>query len=165
MLHCNRHRGEIMTPAVAPPVLQADTIVKLQEIGQSSLEGSLRLCGEWAKGWQALAVEVGNFQQRSLEESGELLGQLVEAKSIEQILALQSNYAKRTYDGYVEQVARLGTLYADLARTALEAGEGSPTAESESPAAETPARTPVRASIAAGKSRAPSRSARRGRAA
>ena len=58
-----------------------DAFDQLQKLGQSSLDTTLRFYGEWAKGWQTLATEFGSFQQRSLEEGSQVLGQLASASA------------------------------------------------------------------------------------
>jgi hypothetical protein len=40
------------------------------------------------------------------------------AKSLEQAVEIQSNYAKRCYDDYMQQMSKIGSMYADLAKEA-----------------------------------------------
>ncbi len=40
------------------------------------------------------------------------------AKSVEQAMELQSNFAKRAYDDYMHQVSKLGGMYAEFAKDA-----------------------------------------------
>jgi hypothetical protein len=40
------------------------------------------------------------------------------AKSIEQAVEIQSNYAKKAYDAYVAEMSKLGEMYAGLAKDA-----------------------------------------------
>jgi hypothetical protein len=44
--------------------------------------------------------------------------QLVGAKSIEQVIEIQSQYAKRTYDNFVAEASRLGEWYVSVVQNA-----------------------------------------------
>jgi hypothetical protein len=40
------------------------------------------------------------------------------AKSAEQAVEIHSSYTRRTYDGYMHQLSKIGGIYAELAREA-----------------------------------------------
>ena len=44
--------------------------------------------------------------------------QLIGAKSIEQAVEIQSQYAKKAYDTYVAEMSKLGEMYVGLAKDA-----------------------------------------------
>ena len=44
--------------------------------------------------------------------------QLIGAKSVEQAVEIQSQYAKKAYDTYVAEFSKLGEMYAGLAKDA-----------------------------------------------
>ena len=44
--------------------------------------------------------------------------QLVGAKSIEQAIEIQSQYAKKAYDTYIAEMSKLGEMYVGLAKDA-----------------------------------------------
>ena len=43
---------------------------------------------------------------------------MIGAKSFEQALEIQSQYAKKAFDAYIAQSSKLGEMYVDLARNA-----------------------------------------------
>ena len=89
-----------------------------QKLGQQNVDTAMKLFGEWNKGWQAIAAEMTDYTKRSFEESTATFEKLLNAKSLEQAIEIQSGFAKRAYDGYMHQVSKIGGMYADLAKEA-----------------------------------------------
>jgi hypothetical protein len=63
---------------------------------------------------------VTDYSKRMLEDSTRAFEQMVGAKSVDQAIEIQSQYAKRSYDAYVAEVSKLGEMYACLARNAYQ---------------------------------------------
>lgn len=89
-----------------------------QKMGQANMDSALKVFGEWNKSWQAIASEMGDYTKRSFEDSSATFEKLLGAKSLEQAIEIQSSYAKRCYDDYMQQMSKLGAMYADLAKEA-----------------------------------------------
>lgn len=89
-----------------------------QKMSQANVDASLKLMSEMAKGWQAIAVEVSDYTKRTVENNTAHMERLMSAKSIEQAVELQQSFAKRAYDDYMAQVAKVNGLYANLAKEA-----------------------------------------------
>jgi hypothetical protein len=90
----------------------------IQRMGQSNMDSALKAFGEWNKGWQAIASEMGDYTKRSFEDGSATFEKLIGAKSFEQAIEIQSSYAKRCYDDYMQQMSKIGSMYADLAKEA-----------------------------------------------
>ena len=90
----------------------------IQKLSQTNLDVAMRLFGEWNKGWQAIAAEMSDYTKRSFEEGTATFEKLIGAKSVEQAVEIQANYAKRAYDEYMHQVSKIGGMYASLAKEA-----------------------------------------------
>jgi hypothetical protein len=60
---------------------------------------------------------VTDYSKKAFEDSTRAFEQLMGAKSFEQALQIQSQYAKQAFDGYVAQASKIGQMYVDLART------------------------------------------------
>jgi phasin family protein len=90
----------------------------LQKLGQQNVETSMKLVGEWSKGWQAIAAEMTDYTRRSFEDSTATFEKLMAAKSLEQAFEIQSSFAKRAYDEYMHQMTKVGGMYANLAKDA-----------------------------------------------
>jgi hypothetical protein len=91
-------------------------IEDFQKIGQSNVDVAMKVFGEWNKGWQAIAAEMTDYTKRSFEESTATMEKLLAAKSFEQAVEIQTGYAKRAYDEYMQQLSKIGGIYADLAK-------------------------------------------------
>src|SRR6478736_1548371 len=89
-----------------------------QKFGQYNVDATMKVFGEWSKGWQAIAAEMTDYTKRSFEESTATFEKLLSAKSVEQAIEIQSGFAKRAYDGYMHQMSKIGGMYAELAKEA-----------------------------------------------
>jgi Phasin protein len=89
-----------------------------QKLGQTNVDAAMKAFGEWNKGWQAIAAEMTDYTKRSFEESSATFEKLVSSRSIEQVMEIQTTYAKRAYDEYMHQLTKIGGMYAELAKEA-----------------------------------------------
>jgi hypothetical protein len=89
-----------------------------QKLSQGNYDVAMKLFGEWNKSWQAIASEMTDYSRRSFEDGTQTFEKLISAKSVEQAVEIQTNYAKRAYDDYMHQVSKLGGMYAELAKEA-----------------------------------------------
>ena len=89
-----------------------------QKFGQYNVDSAMKMFGEWSKGWQAIAAEMTDYTKRSFEEGTATFEKLLSAKSMEQAMEIQSGHARRAYDGYLHQMSKIGSLYAELAKEA-----------------------------------------------
>jgi hypothetical protein len=87
-----------------------------QKLNQDNLDKTVKLFGEWNKGWQAIAAEMSDYTKRSFEDSTATFEKLLAAKSLEQAMEIQTSYVKRAYDDYMQQMMRLGSMFADLTK-------------------------------------------------
>ncbi|MEQ1714988.1 MAG: phasin family protein [Hyphomicrobium sp.] len=94
----------------------AKEIEDLNKFGQAGMDNALKVWGEWAKNWQAVSAEMTDYSKRSFEDGTKTFEKLASAKTIEQVMEIQSGYAKRAYDDYMQQMTRLGSMYAGLAK-------------------------------------------------
>ena len=92
--------------------------VDVQKLGQENLDRAMRLLGDWNKNWQAIAAEMTDYSKRSFEQSTKTFEKLLAAKSLEQAIEIQTSYARRVYDEYMQQMTKLGGMYANLAKEA-----------------------------------------------
>jgi len=91
---------------------------EFQKIGKDGFDAAARSFGEANKGFQAIAAEVTDYSKKAFEESTRAFQQLISAKSIEQGIEIQSQYAKKAFDAYLAQISKLGEMYVGLAKDA-----------------------------------------------
>ena len=94
------------------------TTEEFQKAGQANYDAALRSYGEAAKGFQAIGNEVTDYAKRSFEDATRAWEQLVGAKSLEQAIEIQTNYAKKAYDNWTAEVSKLGEMYSAASRDA-----------------------------------------------
>jgi hypothetical protein len=91
---------------------------EFQKVGKDGFDAAVRSFGEVNKGFQAIAAEVTDYSKKAFEDSTRAFEQLVGAKSIEQAIEIQSQYAKKAYDTYITEMSKLGEMYVGLAKDA-----------------------------------------------
>jgi hypothetical protein len=91
---------------------------EVQRAGKDGFDAAVSSLGEANKGLQAIAAEIASYSKKSFEDGTHAFEQLIGAKSFEQAFEIQSQYAKKAFDAYVAQTAKLGQMYVDLARGA-----------------------------------------------
>ena len=113
------HDGRVIT-GFAGATADAFTLYdKLeQKLEQYNVDSAVRMFGEWNKNWQAIAAEMSDYTKRSFEESTATLEKLMSSKSVEQAVEIQTSYAKRACDDYMQQVTKFGCMYANMAKEA-----------------------------------------------
>lgn len=95
----------------------------IQKLSQSNMDTAMKMFGEWNKNWQALAAEMGDYTKRSFEEGTATFEKLVAAKSLEQAMEIQTSYAKRAYEDYMQQMNKIGGMYQGFAKEAMKPAE------------------------------------------
>jgi hypothetical protein len=89
-----------------------------QRVGKDGFDAAVRSFGESNKGFQAIAAEITTYSKKAFEDGTRALQQLLRAKSFEQVIEIQSQYARMAYETYVAELSKLGEMYAGLSRNA-----------------------------------------------
>jgi hypothetical protein len=90
----------------------------LQRMSKDNYDTMLRSYGELNKGMQSIASSWTDYSKRSFEDATHAFEQLIGAKTLEQAFEVQSQYAKKAYDGWMAQASKLTEMHADMARGA-----------------------------------------------
>jgi hypothetical protein len=106
-----------------PEISRTDsTMIKnfedMQKLSQSNVDSAMKMFGEWNKNWQTIAAEMSDYTKRSFEDGTATFEKLLSSKSVEQAVEIQTTYAKRAYDDYMQQISKIGGLYASMAKDA-----------------------------------------------
>ncbi len=97
---------------------------KMAKFGKGGIDMAANSFGGWAKGAQAIAMEIADYSKRAAESSATAWEKLMGARSLESALQVQSQYMKSSYEDFVAEATKLGELYVDLAREAYTGFEG-----------------------------------------
>jgi len=92
------------------------TANEFQNAGKDNYDAMVRSYGELNKGLQAIAVRWTEFSKRSFDDATHTLEKLIGAKSLEQAVEIQTNYAKTAYDNWLAEASKIGEMYANTAR-------------------------------------------------
>ena len=90
-----------------------------QKVSRVEVDGYLNLMGEWNKNWQAIATEMTNYTKRSFEDGTATFQKLASARDLQQVMEIQTAYAKRAYEDYMQQLSRIGAMYQLFAKDAF----------------------------------------------
>jgi hypothetical protein len=100
------------------------TTEDMQKFGKGSMDAAMTAAGAWSKTAQAIAVEFVDYSKKSAESSAAAWEKLLGAKSLEKAVEVQTEYLRSSYEDFVAEAAKLGELYADLARQSYRPFEG-----------------------------------------
>jgi hypothetical protein len=93
-------------------------IDEVQRLGKDSVEASLKSWGAISRGVQAITVELADYSKKTFEQGTAATERLFGAKSLDAVIAAQSDYVRNCYEGLVAEATKLGELYSDVAREA-----------------------------------------------
>ena len=89
---------------------------QLQKVGKDGFDAAVNSFGESNKGFQAIATEITAYSKKSFEDGIRAVEQLLGAKSLPQVIEIQSQYARMVYEAYIAEWSKLGEMYAGLTR-------------------------------------------------
>ncbi|QGM44950.1 phasin family protein [Methylocystis heyeri] len=92
------------------------TFESVQQFGKEQLEAFTTATDAITKGWQGIATETTDYSKKSFEKTRELAEKLIGVKKIDEAIALQSEFAKSSYEEFVAESTKLGELYTALAK-------------------------------------------------
>jgi hypothetical protein len=90
----------------------------IQNLSKDNVEFALKSADAFSKGFQALASETADYGKRSFDAGAAAFERLAAAKGIDTVVAVQSDFVRSAYEGYVGQVARFGEIVTDMAQSA-----------------------------------------------
>ena len=88
----------------------------VQQLGKDQFEAVSAATAALTKGLQGIATETTDYSKKSFEKTRELAEKLVGVKKIDEAVALQSEFAKSSYEDFVAEATKLGELYTALAK-------------------------------------------------
>jgi len=91
---------------------------EVQKVGKDGFDATARSFGEMSKGFQAIAAQVTDYSKKAFEDGTRALEQLIGAKSVQQAIEIQSQYAKKAYETHIAEMSKLGEMYVAIARDA-----------------------------------------------
>jgi hypothetical protein len=90
----------------------------VKSFSKDGVDAAVSSFGEVNKGLQAIAAEFTAYSKKTFEDGTRAFEQLLSAKSFEQVIEIQSQYARMVYEAHVAELSKLGEMYAGLTRNA-----------------------------------------------
>jgi len=92
---------------------------EMQKVSQQAIDASLNSFGEMNKAMQTLASEFSGYTKKSFEDGTAAMEKLMGVRSIEQVMEIQSDFVRQSYDGAVAQATKVSEICAEISRDAL----------------------------------------------
>jgi phasin family protein len=87
-----------------------------QKAAETGFGAASRSLTEANKGFQALAAEMMEYSKAAFDDAIHTWAELIGVKSLEQAMAIQSDYAKRVYENHMAEMKKLGEMCTDIMR-------------------------------------------------
>jgi hypothetical protein len=91
---------------------------EIQKVGKENMDVAVKSMGALTKGIQALATETADFSKRTFETNAKAMESMLGASSLDKAVAVQSDYMRSAYEGYVSQATKVGEIFTGMAREA-----------------------------------------------
>ncbi len=92
---------------------------EFQKFGKEQLEAASTAAASLTKGFQTIAAETADYSKKSLETNSAYVEKLLGAKSLDDAIQTQSEYAKSAYEGFLSLTTKIGEIYTSLAKEAF----------------------------------------------
>ena len=89
---------------------------EMQQLAKGNMDAATQSFSAASMGFQAIATEVANYSNRSLQGHMTAMEQVMTAKSPEQAMQVQTEYVKSAYEAYVAQGTKITELYSNLCK-------------------------------------------------
>jgi hypothetical protein len=89
-----------------------------QKITKDNYDAVVRSYGELGRGFQDIGTHVTNYSKQAFADATSTFEKLAVAKSIEQVIEIQSQAAKKGYDTWMAEASKIGEMYVSAARDA-----------------------------------------------
>ncbi|MTI44193.1 phasin family protein [Roseibium hamelinense] len=97
---------------------------EIQKLSKDQMDMAMESFGSMAKGFQAIASEMADYQKKSFEESSAAMEKLASSKSLDKAFEAQADYAKTAYEGFVGEMTKIGEMVTDMSKEAYKPYEG-----------------------------------------
>jgi hypothetical protein len=91
---------------------------EFQRAAEHGFEAASRSFAEINRDFQAIATEMTDFSKKRLDDVLQSWEQLLRARSLPDVVEVQTRYAQKAYDAYMSEFSKLGEMYLGTARDA-----------------------------------------------
>lgn len=102
-----------------PGKLMLPTLETFQNFGKAQFEANTANASELTKSLQAIATEATDYSKKSLEQNTAFVEKMLSVRKLDEAVALQTDFAKTSYENFVAQMTKMGELYTGFAKEAF----------------------------------------------
>jgi phasin family protein len=99
---------------------QMSNVEQLQQAAEGQSDAAVASGNTVAAKIQAIAAAHADYAKTALQEGTEFIAKLASLKAPGDVIALQSDYAKTSYEAFAAETKKISELYADLAKQAYQ---------------------------------------------
>ena len=85
-----------------------------QHAAQNGFEAAVRSWEEFNKGWTSIAAEFRDYSKNAFEDATNAWGRVLSARTLPDVVEVQSEYARKSYEKQIAQATKLGQMYVGL---------------------------------------------------
>jgi phasin family protein len=89
-------------------------------LGKENIEAAVAFSTTYAKGIEAINAELMAFAKKTIEDGVTATKALMGAKTVKELVDLQSDFAKTSFDEMMSKGSKLGEMYAKVAQQAFQ---------------------------------------------
>ncbi|MCQ8782555.1 phasin family protein [Mangrovibrevibacter kandeliae] len=86
------------------------------KFNREAMDNSLKSFSAMTRGFQQIAAESADFTKRSYERSSQFFEQLSQTTTMDRAMELQTEFARSSYETWIQQATKMGELYSDIAK-------------------------------------------------
>jgi phasin family protein len=101
-----------------------NNVERFQQNAKAQSDAVIASANTVATSVQAITAAHADYTKKALQDGTEFITKLASLKVPSDVMALQSEYAKTAYEGFVAEAKKISELYADLAKQAYQPIEG-----------------------------------------
>lgn len=90
-----------------------------QNLGKAQFEANTANASELTKSLQAIAAEATDYSKKAVQQNTAFVEKMLSVRKLDEAVALQTDFAKTSYDTFVAQMTKMGELYTGFAKEAF----------------------------------------------
>ncbi|MCQ0989802.1 phasin family protein [Jiella marina] len=86
------------------------------KVTKEAMDNALKSFAAMTKGLQQITAENADFAKKTYEQQTAMMEKLVQAKTLDKSIEVQTDFAKTAYENWVSQVTKINDIYAGIAK-------------------------------------------------
>ncbi len=91
----------------------------MQKVAKDNMDAAVKAFGSFTKNAQTVSSEAADYSKKAYEANTAHFEKLFAVKTLDKAIELNTEFAKSSYEGFVAQTTKLGTLFADFSKEAM----------------------------------------------